>query len=205
MKTNFSVSGGYSLIEVLVAVAILMFSIVGPMTIAAKSIQSAQYAKQQTTAFFLAQEGISLTENIRNFMALRAYSGPDDPWGAWVNYALVAPCRTAAGCNFGLNDEGGVGANADGSSNTVVACTIALPDVCTMYYDASNLTGPVQPYHTRAGASDPQSIYKRTITWTIINADEMLVTSKVEWNSTLLGGTQIITISTSLFNKYKNL
>ena len=71
---------GYSLVEVLIAVSILMLAIVGPLTIAAKSLQSAQYARQQTTAFFLAQEGITAVNTFRNWYALQAYIGSTDPW-----------------------------------------------------------------------------------------------------------------------------
>lgn len=189
---------GYSLIEVLVAVAILMFSIVGPMTIASKSIQSSQFTKQQTTAFFLAQEGISMTENIRNYFALQAYAGPADPWSGWATYAPFAPCKTATGCNFSLNDIGGEG-------NFVTCTANTLPDACTLYFNAANQSGAVQPYHTRAAKGDPRSIYKRTITWKVLNANEILVTSKVEWNSILFGGIQNVSLSTSLLNKYKAL
>ncbi len=195
METRHLQTGGYSLIEVLVAVAILMFSIVGPMTIATKSIQSAQYTKQQTTALFLAQEGISMTENIRNAFALRAFTSTDNPW-AWVDTATFASCKTATGCNFSLNDTGGVG--------NVVTCTSALPDACTLKYNAANLTGAVQPYHTRSNGNGA-SIYKRVVTWEVITPDEIKVTSTVEWFSNLFGGKQSVTQSTSLFNKYKDL
>lgn len=200
MKINTSFKKGYSLIEVLVAVAILMFSIVGPMTIAAKSIQSAQFAKQQNTAFFLAQEGISMTENIRNYMALRAYRSTDptvDSWSAWVNTLKFAPCKTATGCNFSLDDVGGV--------DYFVSC-ISASNACTLNYNGANLTGALQRYHTRSNGN-PDSIYKRVITWQIDSAypDEVIVTSTVEWYSNLFGEKQSVTQSSSLFNKYKDL
>jgi type II secretory pathway pseudopilin PulG len=196
MKKQSSLTLGYSLIEVLVAVAILMFSVVGPMTIATKSMQSARYTKQQTTAFFLAQEGISLTESLRNAGALKAYNDNTDPW-AWHTVApFTTMCKSALGCNYSKDSLGGTG--------HVVSCTSGLPDSCTLYYNASNLSGAVQPYHTRSNG-DPRSIYKRTITWSLINANELIVTSKVEWNSDLFGGKQTVTLVTSLFNRYKDL
>jgi Tfp pilus assembly protein PilV len=195
MKKKTLLTQGYSLIEVLVAVAILMFSVVGPMTIATKSMQSVRYTKQQTTAFFLAQEGISLTESLRNASALKAYKDNTDPW-TWHTVApFTTMCKSALGCNYSKDSVGSIG--------HVVSCTSGLPDSCTLKYNAAN-TGSIQPYHTRSNG-DTESIYKRTITWSVVNADEILVTSKVEWNSDLFGGRQTVTLSTSLFNRYKDL
>jgi type II secretory pathway pseudopilin PulG len=208
MKNNTAFTNGYSLIEVLVAVAILMFSIVGPMTIASKSVQSAQFAKQQTTAFFLAQEGITLTEVYRHSNALATYKNSSISAWAWISDPLFAPCRTALGCNFSRNDGGGIarGVNVD---DNLKACTSALPgplEPCTLKYDPSNLSGYTLPYHTQTNG-DPASIYKRIIKWNWNPAtpDELLVTSTVEWNSVLLGGKQSVTQSTSLFNRYQDL
>lgn len=55
-------SSGFSIIEALVAISILTVSIAGPMTIAQRGISTANLAKDQITAFFLAQEVI---ESIR--------------------------------------------------------------------------------------------------------------------------------------------
>lgn len=54
---------GFTIVETLVAVAILMISIAGPLTIAQKGLMAALYARDQVTASFLAQE---LMENIKN-------------------------------------------------------------------------------------------------------------------------------------------
>ena len=78
IKTN---QAGYSLVEVLVAVMILMLAIVGPMTIAAKGIKGASRAKDQTTAFFLAQEGLEMVVKAREDNALKVYTGSgSDVW-----------------------------------------------------------------------------------------------------------------------------
>ena len=67
---NYSYTKGYSLVEVLVAIAILMLAIVGAMTIASKGLQSSFYAREQNIAFFLAQEGTEAVMTIRNEFAL---------------------------------------------------------------------------------------------------------------------------------------
>jgi prepilin-type N-terminal cleavage/methylation domain-containing protein len=57
---------GFTLIESLVAITILVTAILGPMTIAATGISSAIYARDQETAFFLAQEGLEYVRNVRD-------------------------------------------------------------------------------------------------------------------------------------------
>ena len=94
---------GYTLVEVLVAISILLLAIVGPMTIAAKGLQSAYYARQQATALFLAQEAIEVVVASRNdalIEAIKAGTALDTAWRDWVVSPVFALCRNASGCNF---------------------------------------------------------------------------------------------------------
>lgn len=65
-KRNFT-SQGFTMIETLIAVAILMISIAGPLTIAQKGLTAAVYARDQVTASFLAQDAMEYIKNIRDF------------------------------------------------------------------------------------------------------------------------------------------
>jgi hypothetical protein len=49
---------GFTLIETLVAIAIIMLSVAGPLIIAQKGISSAIYARDQITAAYLAQDAV---------------------------------------------------------------------------------------------------------------------------------------------------
>jgi prepilin-type N-terminal cleavage/methylation domain-containing protein len=57
---------GFTMIETLVAVAILMISIAGPLTIAQKGLVAAIYARDQVTASFLAQDVMEFVKNKRD-------------------------------------------------------------------------------------------------------------------------------------------
>jgi Tfp pilus assembly protein PilV len=177
---------GYSLVEVLVAVAILMLSIIGPMTIAVKSLQSAQYAKQQNTAFFLAQEGISIINTLRNNGGLAFYSSGTDSW-AWTS--SLSACYKATGCNIDFIDSSLL--------NNVVDCSTSA-DTCMLRF--SDPTSGRAAYRNSGGEITP---FKRIITLRNISADEVQVTSEVQWDTQLLGGGQSVTLGTSLFNLYK--
>ncbi|MFM2381951.1 MAG: hypothetical protein RLZZ76_718 [Candidatus Parcubacteria bacterium] len=178
---------GYSLIEVLVAVGLLMFAIVGPMTIAVKSSQSALYARQQNTAFFLAQEGISIVNAIRNNAALAVYGGTaTNPW-AWIDDARLAPCRAAHGCAIDATDATFL--------DNITSCATATN--CTLSFDVSAIRGR---YRVGTGEATP---FRRIITLQKSGADEVLVTARVLWDARVLGSEQTVTLNTSLFNAYK--
>ena len=59
-------SQAFTLIETLVAIAILMISIAGPLAVANKALTASLYAKDQTTASFLAQEEMEIIKNIKD-------------------------------------------------------------------------------------------------------------------------------------------
>ncbi len=63
---QFSTERGFSLIETLVAVVILVSAVAGPLTLAQRSIRSAVYARDQVIASFLAEEAIEYIRNIRD-------------------------------------------------------------------------------------------------------------------------------------------
>ena len=180
---------GYSLVEVLIAVAILMLAIVGPMTITVKSIQSAQYAHQQNTAIFLAQEGISFVSAVRDDAALAYFNGLiTDPW-EWVDDSAYGDCFSSDGCNIDFSDTTNVvGCGSDGES-------------CRLYFDVTRTDAA--RYHID-GAEGTESPFIRRIILTD-DGDEVQVRVQVEWDSVLFGGeTQEAVVTTSFFNAYKD-
>lgn len=75
---------GFTLIETLVAVMLLSIAVVAPMSLAAKSLGSAYYARDQITAFYLAQEAIESLRSIRDSQILiiaQSPSGAPDIFG----------------------------------------------------------------------------------------------------------------------------
>lgn len=61
---------GFTLIETLVAVSLLTIAIMAPMTLTQQSLSSAYYARDQITAYNLAQEGIESVRAIRDSQIL---------------------------------------------------------------------------------------------------------------------------------------
>jgi prepilin-type N-terminal cleavage/methylation domain-containing protein len=59
-------SRGFTLVESMVAISILSLAITGPLLIAQKGVASAIYARDQITAFYLAQEAVEYIRNVRD-------------------------------------------------------------------------------------------------------------------------------------------
>src|SRR6202042_2338797 len=57
---------GFTLIETMVAIALLMLALIAPMSLAAQSLTAAYFARDQITAFYLAQEGIEIVRSVRD-------------------------------------------------------------------------------------------------------------------------------------------
>lgn len=70
---HYSKQSGFSLVETLVAITILLVVIIGPMTISSSAAKSTSFASEQVTAFFLAQEGAELIEKARNDLLLEHF------------------------------------------------------------------------------------------------------------------------------------
>jgi len=57
---------GFTLVETMVAISILMLGILGPLSIASTGLRNSLFAKDQVTAYYLAQEGIEYVRYVRD-------------------------------------------------------------------------------------------------------------------------------------------
>lgn len=65
MKKNIA-TAGFTLIETLVAITILLVAVVGPISLIGDSIRKMYYARDETLAINLAQEGIEMVRQVRD-------------------------------------------------------------------------------------------------------------------------------------------
>jgi len=96
---NSDKSGGFTLVESLVAISIVLIAIVGPLSIVSKNLAFARFARDQITAFYLAQEAVEFVRNTRDNNIL---AGSD-----WLNglsacmgstCIIDSPANTTASC-----------------------------------------------------------------------------------------------------------
>lgn len=96
------VSGGFTIIETLVGITILLISIATPLTIAEKGLASAEAARLEITAFYLAQEAIEYVRNVRDTNAISGRGGGPN-WLQGLNNCFAPEgCGIDTAANQGL-------------------------------------------------------------------------------------------------------
>jgi prepilin-type N-terminal cleavage/methylation domain-containing protein len=100
IKKTLQNKRGFTLVETLVAISILMISVAGPMVLVGNGIRSSAFARDQVTAFYLAQDAIEAMRYIRdgNRIEIVKYTGDPDslpPWDDLTGFACseAAPCK----------------------------------------------------------------------------------------------------------------
>lgn len=69
---------GFTIIEALVAISILTIAVTGPLSLASKGLSYSSYAKDEITAFYLANEAIDTIRNIRDTNNNSGAAGADN-------------------------------------------------------------------------------------------------------------------------------
>lgn len=86
---------GFTLVETLVAITVLLLVIVGPISAAQKGIQRAYYANEQLSAVFIAQQTIESVRQLRDDQALVVWQGGGDT----SDWSADTECKSE-GCPF---------------------------------------------------------------------------------------------------------
>ena len=167
---------GFTLIETMVAISLLTVSIISPMALAAQSLSSALYARDQITAFYLAQEAIETVRSVRDGNILQ------DSQGANVDLLNGIPSTTGAPFTV------------DASTNALTLCQGGVcPPLETRQVDGI--------YGYSGGASGwATTNFTRIVTATFIagTTNEIKVTATVSWHTGSYQ-TRSFTISENLY------
>ncbi len=173
---------GFTLIETMVAITILLIAVVGPMSAIGGSLSQISIAHDQMIAINLAQEGIEVVRQKRDSNMLACWAGSN--WGV-----TITSCNTWVG---GITGSGTSGTNYIISSPTISL----IPNTAQpVYQDASGFfvqasTQPVGSTKTR---------FSRVVNITdTVSGREKKITSTVTWKTS--GGVdKTITVSESIF------
>lgn len=142
LMKNMDVRKGFTMIETLVAVFILMLAITGPLYFVSQSLQSAYYARDQVTAFYLTQESVELVKNIRDTNALTASCDEAQYWLSCNAHTVddLTACTGAYGCVVGLTAEKAIyvaGCSSDADSSCVLRQNTGVVDELEFSYGSS--------------------------------------------------------------------
>jgi len=180
----------------MVAITLLITAMVAPMTIAARGLQSAFYAKEHLTAVYLAQEAMEIIRMHRDNYALSHQGSSLDDW--YSNYFVGAvktgsACATAAGCDVDSRDL-----------DRFTDCTSPLS--CRLQYDGGALARSTDKrgLYTHEITAGSNSLFTRIVRVAPVGGDtnEVSVSVQVSWQASVFAGTKTVTLRSTLFNHY---
>ncbi len=197
---------GFSLIETLVAISILLIVMMGPITISSSAARSTSFSSEQVTAFFLAQEGAELAQKARDDLVILQFvdSNPDpavftplsaSPWTTFINTTgTYQSCYSTNGCGLTVS-------NSQTGTITITNCG-SSQTACGLYFDGA--TQNLRSRFTHTVGTNSVTPFTRKITLQNISANEVKVISRVTWRTGTFLREQKVEIETRLFNVYGN-
>ena len=157
MKTR-----GFTLLETMVALSVLAMAIAAPITLVAQSLMAAEYAKDQITAFYLAQEAIEGVRAMRDNKILQnALTGS--------SLDIMQDIPNASGTPFRIDVV---------NNNTMTLCDSDPGGQCIpLQTDANGLYG--------YGTGWKNTNFTRSVTATFVNGnhDEVQIAVTVSWRT----------------------
>ena len=196
-KLYLKKQGGFSLVEMLVSISILLLVVTGPMTVTSRTAKSATFATEQVQAFFLAQEGLEIAQKLRDDLLLINFASPGVAWTAFTNTGAGGAyqlCFNPVGNPPGCPLEWAAGGNTVASP--VVSCS-TITD-CRLYLKNT----PDRSLYTHSITASTTS-FTRQIKFSKTSDDKgVKVVSSVTWRTGSLVAEQRVEVETYLYNIY---
>jgi type II secretory pathway pseudopilin PulG len=180
---------GFTLIEALVGIAMLLLAIIGPMAIAQSGLQNSIFAKDQIVAFYIAQEGVELVRSLRDENALA-----DNSWLTGI------PAQSGEICH-----SSGAGCGIDPENMNFINCANNGGTACVLYYHASGLApGGQRGIYGHTVSGGQPTVFSRSIKVTVLPGNkEATIDSTATWLSR--GTSKSITVQSRIFDQYDSL
>lgn len=156
---------GFTIVETLVAISVLMIAIAGPLVVASKGLTGTNLSKDQMIAAYLAQESMEAVKNIRDN---NLYNGYD-----WLSG--LSSCTRNAPCDVSAIDGTSNNPSILSGCNGTSPCPIYLE---TNGYGHVNGAGAVATKFSRYTYIHDTQTYATACS----SADECGVAVEVYWN-----------------------
>lgn len=148
---------GFTLIETMVAISILITAITGPMVLAASSIRATRDARNELIATHLAEEGVEVLHNIRD------NNVTNYPVGSWMRDIL--PNCSGNGCVVDVTAQDPVYV---WSAAAVIPCTAGCTNESQVFYNPN--TGLYRQFSSPLGVPWVKTPFRRIIS--VVGVDD---------------------------------
>jgi type II secretion system protein I len=159
---------GFTLVELLIAMSILSIAILATFGAVSNNLRASNFAQDQVTAYYLADEGIEYIHNLRDTNGIantQAIStGSSVLWLTGIAQSPGDPCFGGAACA------------ADSPLNTLTLCPGGASGCPYLRIDTTTGLYGYTPTWTLTP-------FQRVITVRVISANEAVVTSTVTWTT----------------------
>lgn len=176
-----STDRGFTLIETLVAITVLTVAVAAPLTLAAQSLMAAYTAREQVTAFHLAQEAIETVRAQRDHNLITIAKGTSVDWLDGLRVYVET-------------DSTEKPFMVDSISDTTNFITCASPCAPLLFNDAMGF------YGHEIGTTSRFTRFVRLTEVVGTNGEEVTVRSEVQWRSGTTGNVRSVIIEENIFN-----
>lgn len=177
IKQRNNNSKGFTILETLVAISILLISIVGPLTVAEKGLVAASTAQDQMTATYLAEDLLEFVRDVRDNYIVANNS-------SWLAGSVdLSSCNTVnSKCDFDTKVQ-------SPSAPVFATCNVTALNLCTLYLAPS---GSINYYTPDSTLNATSSRFSRSFTITPLNesvagnaetAASAVITVNVAWKT----------------------
>lgn len=200
---------GFTLIETIVALALIVAAVVGPLSLISSGLANAKTSKNRLVAAHLAQEGVEIVRGFRDFNVLN--DSPTTPV-SWRGALPDGGSIDDPGC---MTDVGGIqlAAFAGGYEVDAVDCLLTAYSGQPLAFDqtgGANNNLFLRALNCAAPGCTP-TIFRRKVTITdfsgalesaagetIPNSDKFTIASQVTWEER--GMTKSVTVTETIYN-----
>ncbi len=188
----------FSIIETLVAIAILLIATTGPMVFAQQSLRAANLARDQVTAFYLAQDAMEFVKHVRDENSLRF--GDREAWLEGLENCEGAASDLNEGCQISTPEWSG------GSTDNAVAPCGFVEGVCPLYeVPAGDGIGKFYGIFNQAGELSRFSRRVRIMTTeggndAMLETEEVRVEVLVTWRTLGIDGERQVLVREHIYN-----
>lgn len=189
-------SRGFTILETLVAIAILVIAITGPMVFAQQSLRAARLSRDQVTAFYLAQDAIEFAKHIRDENSLTDFRSN---WLVGLEECFATDADPdIGGCQISASEWSG-----GSTGGAVDACPNSA--ICPLYEQDTN-GGAGRLYGIFGGGASQSRFSRRVKIMTpegddpAVETEEVIVEVRVSWNTTGIDSDREVLVREHIYN-----